>query len=70
MRLFKANLVKLCAILLFVAISIEAAPIATEFQKLVPSDGAVGDLIGDSAFGTAVFVSGDIAVIGAFKDSD
>ena len=36
-----------------------------EKQKLLPSDGATGD-----SFGQAVSVSGDIAVVGAYKDSD
>ena len=36
-----------------------------EEQKLLPSDGASGDF-----FGISVAVSGDVAVIGAFKDDD
>jgi hypothetical protein len=40
-------------------------PVQLEFQKLLASDGAIGDW-----FGNAVAVSGDVAVIGAFGDRD
>ena len=40
-------------------------PISNELQKLLASDGAFED-----SFGVSVAVSGDVAVIGAFRDND